>query len=121
MIPTAFSSIQMATHSCPPVKDYKTRVAGETPALANISRITHAKWAEIIGYHLGTAALLHHGTSVIDSIITQKEIFERQKSYIAQRCPQVVVLSGFPLFILDYLGAEQTQVLLSRALGQRAT
>lgn len=99
--------------SCPPVKDYKTRVAGETPALANISRITHATWAEIIGYHLVTAALLHHGTSVIDSTISQKEIFERQKSYIAQPCPKVVVLSGFPLFILDYLGAEQTRVLLS--------
>lgn len=93
--------------ACPPVKNYKARVTEEAPALANISRITHATWAEIISHHLVTAALLHHGTSVIDSTISQKDIFERQMSYIEQPCPQVVVLSGFPLFILDYLGTEQ--------------
>lgn len=98
---------------CPPVKTYKTLVAGEIPALTNIAGITHATWAEIIGHHLYTAALLHHGTSVIDSIISQKDIFDRQKSYIALPCPQVVVLSGFPLFILDYLGTEKTLGLLS--------
>lgn len=98
---------------CPPVKDYKARVTVETPALANISRITGEMWAEVIRCHLFTAAILHHGTSVVDSIISQKDIFECQKSYIAQPCPQVVVLSGFPLFILDYLGIEQTLTLLS--------
>lgn len=98
--------------ACQPVKNYKAQVAAEKPALDNISRITDATWAEIIGHHLFTAAILHHGTPVIGSIISQKEIFQRQKSYIAQPCPQVVVLSGFPLFILDYLGTEQTLALL---------
>lgn len=107
--------------ACPPVKDYKAQVTREIPALANISRITHATWAKIIGHHLFTAAFLHHGTSAIYSTISQKDIFEHQKPYIAQPCPHVVVLSGFPLFILDYLGTEQTLQLLSLAVEQRPT
>ncbi len=81
--------------------------------LARIGGIARTTWAEIIGYHLAAAAFLHHGTSVIDSTVSQKDIFNRQKYYIAQSCPQVVVLSGFPLFILDYFGAAKTLELLS--------
>ena len=99
--------------ACPPVRDYKVRVARETPALARIGGIARTTWAEIIGYHLAAAAFLHHGTSVIDSSVSQKDIFNRQKYYIARTCPQVVVLSGFPLFILDYFGAAKTLELLS--------
>lgn len=105
--------------TCPPVKDYKSHVAKETPALSRLSQIQPEKWPEIMAHHLATAALLHHGTTAFDRPVSQKEIFDCQKAYISLPCPQVAVLSGFPLFVVDYLGIGNTkrQLMLQEADG----
>lgn len=39
-------------------------------------------------------------------LIKEKDIFEQQKAkYIDKKCPEVAVLSSFPMYILEYFGA----------------
>ena len=45
-----------------------------------------------------------------EEFVVQSVIFERQLAkYIRQSCPQVAVLSAFPLWIFDYYGSEGTK------------
>lgn len=43
------------------------------------------------------------------SLISQEAIFSKQlEKHICHKCPEVAVLSAFPLYVLDYFGCERT-------------
>lgn len=99
--------------SCPPVKEYKSIVANEKPLLSDIARISDSKWREIICCHLATTALLLSGTNELHGEISQSGIFDVQKRVcISRSCPQVAVLSAFPLFLYDYFGSEKFREMI---------
>lgn len=98
---------------CLPVRVYKNIVAKEKPLLSNIARISDAKWREIICCHLATTALLLSGTHELHGVVSQAEIFDMQKRvFISRPCPQVAVLSAFPVFLYDYFGSEKLRKMV---------
>lgn len=88
---------------------YKTFSALDCrPQLNNINKYTKEVWQELIRAHVYKMNYLVN--EVFDfptQIETQSKIFNKQlEKYISHRCPKVAVLSGFPLYVLDYFGIE---------------
>ena len=80
------------------------------PQMSNINAYNKDIWVELIAAHILKANYLVHDLFEFpQSLISQKSIFESQiEKYISHRCPQVAVLSAFPLYVLDYYGINNT-------------
>ncbi|MCQ2194973.1 MAG: hypothetical protein MJZ28_08495, partial [Paludibacteraceae bacterium] len=87
---------------------YKTLVSqNNDPKLNNINGYNSQIWNELIKAHICKANyILSDHYCYPESRIPQKDIFEQQKAkYIDKKCPEVAVLSSFPMYILEYFGA----------------
>lgn len=90
---------------------YKTFSASDSrPQLSNINSYSSDVWRELIAAHICKANYLVHDTFAYpESLISQESIFKSQlEKYISHKCPQVAVLSAFPLYVLEYYGLENT-------------
>lgn len=86
---------------------YKALVAKDNnPKLNNINHFDHQIWNELIKANIFKANyILKNQYQYPDSRIDQKILFEQQKiKYINQKCPNVAVLSSFPMYVLEYFG-----------------
>ena len=88
---------------------YKTVSASECrPQLTNINHYTKEIWQELIRAHVHKMNYLVH--DVFDyptQLDSQSTVFEKQlEKHINRKCPEVAVLSAFPLYVLDYYGVE---------------
>lgn len=77
--------------------------------LSNINSYTKIVWQELITAHLRKANYLVNETfDLPTSLISQETIFLRQlEKHICHKCPEVTVLSAFPLYVLDYFGCDR--------------
>ena len=97
--------------ACMKEPHYKRLVANECrPQLSNVNSYTEDIWKELIDAHLCKANYLVNDIFALpDSLITQTNVFSKQlEKHICHKCPEVTVLSAFPLFILDYFGCART-------------
>lgn len=85
------------------------------PQLSNVNSYTKEVWKELITAHLCKAnALVNDVFTLPTSLISQEAIFLKQlEKHICCKCPEVAVLSGFPLYVLDYFGCERTIMKLN--------
>lgn len=90
---------------------YKCLVGTECPNMSNMQKYTSSIWATLINAHLCKMNyVVNDNYSLPKSLVSQFVIFENQlKKYIGQSCPQVAVLSAFPLWVFDYYGSEGTK------------
>lgn len=74
----------------------------------NIPAYTLEMWKELIYAHLSKMNfIMKDNYKFPDSSYKQLDIFLNQfQKYINQDCPQVAVLSPFPIYLLDYFGAK---------------
>lgn len=92
---------------------YKERVQKESaPQFARLD--SYEIWKKLIYYHLSKANnLFTENFELPTCLIPQNKIFEKQReTYLSRPCPQVAVLSAFPLFLQDYYGVEKIHKLL---------
>ena len=97
--------------SCMSEPHYKRVVATESkPQLSNVNAYIKPIWQELITAHLCKVnALVNDVFALPTSLISQEEIFSRQlEKHICRRCPEVAVLSAFPLYVLDFFGCDRT-------------
>lgn len=90
---------------------YKNIAAKDArPQLSNVNSYTKDVWKELIGAHLCKANYLVNDTFTLpSSLIPQEAIFSKQlEMHVCHRCPEVAVLSAFPLYVLDYYGVART-------------
>ena len=75
-----------------------------------VNSYTKTVWQELITAHLCKAnALVNDAFTMPTSLISQETIFSKQlEKHICHKCPEVAVLSAFPLYVLDYFGCERT-------------
>lgn len=95
---------------------YKTMVSTNRPFVAtdcrkqltNISSYTREVWQELIRAHVSKMNyLVNDRFELPTTVISQQTIFARQlQKHINHKCPIVAVLSAFPIYVLDYYGAE---------------
>lgn len=80
------------------------------PQLSNVNSYTESVWKELIIAHLCKANnLVNDIFTLPSSLISQETIFLKQlEKHICHKCPEVAVLSAFPLYVLDYFGCERT-------------
>lgn len=111
-----FSSDCQTNKSCKEEPHYKTTVARDCiPQLNNINGYTIETWSLIINAHLSKM------NYIINSVYEfpqksekQIDIFTNQLTkYIKKQCPEVAVLSAFPVFIYDYYGSKKTKEIFS--------
>lgn len=96
--------------ACKKELKYKTRVPLECkPLLQNIKNYTEDVIKELIIAHLSKMNYIVNDIYYLPKqYITQQEIFKKQlEKYINKECPHVAVLSSFPIYLFDYLGAEK--------------
>jgi hypothetical protein len=96
---------------------YKTVVATECiPQLNNINGYTCFTWKNLIDAHLSKMNNLVNGRYEFpEKIESQQTIFSKQfDKHINKRCPEVAVLSAFPVFIHDYYGNKKTKELCGK-------
>lgn len=89
---------------------YKHVVATESkPQLSNVNSYTKQVWQELITAHLCKVNALINDVFVLPtSLISQETIFSKQlEKHIYHKCPEVAVLSAFPLYVLDYFGCDR--------------
>lgn len=118
-----FLAVKCKRANCPYIEDceekdnclnephYKTFSASDSLArMSNINSYSNEVWRELIAAHICKANYLVHDTfEYPESLISQESIFESQlEKYISHKCPQVAVLSAFPLYVLEYYGLENT-------------
>lgn len=84
----------------------KFSISDSRPQLSNVNSYTKEVWQELITAHICKANyLVNDMFEVPKSLIPQELIFIRQlEKHISHRCPEVAVLSAFPLYVLDYYG-----------------
>ena len=90
---------------------YKNIVANDSkPQLSNVNSFTEQVWQELITAHLCKANyLVNDAFTLPKSLMTQENIFSKQlEKHICHKCPEVGVLSAFPLYVLDYFGCART-------------
>lgn len=92
--------------TCPPVRVYKSIANQASPNRSDMTILPQAEWRAIFGHHLCVGAILSSmllpGSA---DIAMPLEIFKSQHiHFISRDCPQVAVLSAFPLFFHYYLG-----------------
>ena len=88
---------------------YKTFSANDCrPQLNNINKYTKEIWQELIRAHVSKMNYIVNGVFEFPvKTETQNTIFAKQLAkYINHKCPKVAVLSAFPIYLLDYFGAE---------------
>lgn len=88
---------------------YKNVSASECqPQLTNINKYTKEVWQELIRAHVSKMNyLIHDVFELPQQIESQSNIFSKQlEKHINHKCPKVAVLSAFPIYALDYYGAE---------------
>ncbi len=88
---------------------YKTISAAEClPQLTNLNKYTKEVWQELIRAHLSKMNYLVNDIFDLPAKLeTQSTIFAKQlKKHISHKCPEVAVLSAFPVYVLDYYGVE---------------
>ena len=88
---------------------YKTVSASECrPQLTNINQYTKEVWQDLIRAHVSKMNYLVHDVFDLPAQIeSQSTIFEKQQEkHINHKCPEVAVLSAFPIYVLDYYGVE---------------
>lgn len=88
---------------------YKTISAhSNRPQLNNINSYDYDVWQELIKANVYKMNYLVNGSYTMPKKIeSQSAIFESQYAkYINHKCPKVAVLSAFPIYVLDYYGAE---------------
>jgi hypothetical protein len=88
---------------------YKKVSASECqPQLTNINKYTKEVWQELIRAHVSKMNyLIHDVFELPQQIESQSNIFSKQlEKHINHKCPKVAVLSAFPIYVLDYYGAE---------------
>jgi len=80
------------------------------PQLSNVNSYKKKIWQELITAHLCKANYLVRDEFVLPlSLISQNDIFAKQlEKHINHKCPEVAVLSAFPLYVLDYFGCDRT-------------
>ena len=102
-------------NSCEDVTDcmkephYKTIVQNECRIqLTNINGYTREVWQELIRAHVSKMNyLVNDKFELPNKTESQSIIFQKQlEKHILHKCPMVAVLSAFPIFVLDYYGAE---------------
>lgn len=101
--------------SCLKEDHYKTVSAREgSPQFANINKYTLEVWKTLIRANaFKLNYLVNEIYGMPECYVSQKHVFEKQQSkYIMQSCPQVAVLSAFPLYVLDYYGVDSIKELL---------
>lgn len=89
---------------------YKQYVATDSrKQLSNMNAYTKPVWQELINAHLCKANyLVKDQFTLPKQLISQKEIFLKQlEKHIHGSCPEVAVLSAFPLYVLNYFGCER--------------
>lgn len=100
--------------SCPKEKicltlpHYKTFVP--TDSDLTVTRLnTKGKWQELIDAHLCKANfVVNNQYERPEELIDQQSLFDGQKSkYLIRVCPEVAVVSAFPLFLQDYYGVKR--------------
>jgi hypothetical protein len=88
---------------------YKNVSASECqPQLTNINKYTKEVWQELIRAHVSKMNYLVHDVfDLPKQIEPQSVIFSKQlEKHINHKCPKVAILSAFPIYVLDYYGAE---------------
>ena len=88
---------------------YKTIVPTESrKQLTNINGYTREVWKELICAHVSKMNYLVNGRFELPNKIESQElIFDKQlDKHILHKCPKVAVLSAFPVYVLDYFGAD---------------
>lgn len=82
--------------------------------LDDIRKYTPEIWKELIKAHICKMNyLVNNNYTIPNNIETQSTIFDNQlNKHINQACPKVAVLSAFPLYVLDYYGAEKLKKIL---------
>lgn len=96
---------------------YKTFVPSDSrPQLSNVNSYTETVWKELITAHLCKANdLVNNVFDLPDHLLPQDIIFSKQKEkHILHQCPEVAVLSAFPLYVLDFWGCEKTKIALNK-------
>ncbi len=96
---------------------YKDVVNKSSPRLAHRNAHTPAVWRELVAAHLCKANLLVYDSFALPAArLEQRDIFGKQlEKHVSRRCPEVAVLSAFPLYVLDYLGCQRTLAKLQQA------
>lgn len=95
---------------------YKTLVSQDNdPKLNNINGYNKMIWNDLIKAHVYKANyILSNQYCYPERRIDQKDLFKQQKAkYINKRCPEVAVLSSFPMYILEYFGASKLKEKLN--------
>lgn len=101
---------------CQKEPHYKQLAAIDSkPQLSNLNSYTAFIWKELITAHLSKANYLVNNVFSLPSyLIDQRTIFAKQlEKHINKVCPEVAVLSAFPLYVLDYYGNEKLLMKLS--------
>lgn len=103
-------------NSCPEIANcmkglhYKEIVQNDCRSqLTNMNKYDKQIWKELIEAHVCKMNYLVNDTYTLPTKTeTQSTIFDKQlEKHINQFCPQVAVLSAFPIYILDYYGTEK--------------
>lgn len=97
--------------ACMKEPHYKHLVANDCrPQLSNVNSYTENIWKELIDAHLCKDNYLVNDIFALpSSLIPQDTLFSKQlEKHIRHKCPEVAVLSAFPLFVLDYFGCART-------------
>lgn len=103
-------------NSCPDIENckkephYKKTVQKECRSqLTNMNKYDTQIWKELIEAHVCKMNYLVNDTYTLPTKTeTQSTIFDKQlEKHINRFCPQVAVLSAFPIYILDYYGTEK--------------
>lgn len=96
-------------YACLKEPHYKTIVPTESrKQLTNINGYTREVWKELISAHVSKMNyLVNERFELPNKIESQELIFDKQlDKHILHKCPKVAVLSAFPVYVLDYFGAD---------------
>lgn len=91
---------------------YKEFVSKDSDKLLlNVNSYTKEIWEKLITAHLCKANNLINDAFELPSVpLSQENIFTKQlEKHINHKCPEVAVLSAFPLYVLDYYGVYETK------------
>ena len=94
---------------------YKEAVANSgAPHYRNIPRLSRTRWKKIIAEHCKKLNfLMTDDFEFPTSLTSQQDILARQKAKHIDTNNEVAVLSGFPIFIIDYYGCQKTAQMVS--------
>lgn len=96
--------------SCLKEPHYKNVSTAESnQQYSNYNSYTKPVWQELITAHLCKANyLVNDNFALPAALLSQESIFSKQlEKHISHKCPEVAVLSAFPLYVLDYFGCDK--------------